>query len=137
MSAMSNYLEGKVADVTLRGTAYASPGVVYLALATADLTDANVTANETTYTGYARVSCGATPASAFTAIDAAGLMQNANVITFAANGGGSAVVITHWGIYDASSGGNLLYHGAMTASKTIDPSDVPSFAVNTLKLTFN
>lgn len=136
MTAMSNYLEEKVADVTLRGGTFSSPGQVYLALCTADLTDANVTAGETTYTGYTRVTCGATPASAFTAIDAAGLSQNANVITFPANGG-VAAVITHWGLYDAVSGGNLLYHGPMTASKTIDPSDVPSFPANTLKFTFN
>lgn len=140
MSAMSNYLEEKLCDVTLRGGTFSSPGQVYLALFTADPTDANVTANEanagTNYPGYTRVSCGATPASAFTAIDSAGLTQNANVITFPALGGASPVTITHWGIYDASSGGNLLFHGAMTASKQLDPSDVPSFPANSLKITF-
>ncbi|MGB2469903.1 MAG: phage tail fiber protein, partial [Flavobacteriales bacterium] len=32
--------------------------------------------------------------------------------------------ITHFGIFDASSSGNLLYHGALTASKTIATGDV-------------
>lgn len=136
MSAFSNYLEGKIADVTLRGTAYTSPGQVYLALFTSDPTDAG-SGTETTYTNYTRITCGATPSSAFTAVDSNGMTQNGATITFPAVGGASPVVITHWGLFDASTGGNLLYHGAMTASKTLDPSDVPSFPSGSLKITFD
>lgn len=134
--ALSNYLEGKMADVILRGTAFTSPGEVFLALFTSDPGEAGG-GSETTYTNYSRVSCGATPSSAFTAIDANGMTQNGNTIVFPAVGGVSPVTISHWAIFDSLTLGNMLLYGPLTASKTLDPTDVPSFPANALKITFD
>lgn len=141
MSAMSNYLETALANLVLRGTSFTSPGDVYLALATSSLGDAN-TGTEANYVGYARRAmrdsgAGQAVSGQFTAPDANGTVSNGYAITFPAVGGSVQVAITHWGIYDAPSGGNLLFHGAMSVPKTLDPNDVPSFPPNTLQITFN
>lgn len=136
MSAMSNYLETNLSNLTLRGTAFASPGQVYLALFTTDPGEAG-SGTEAAYSGYSRVSCGATPASAFSAPDSNGMSQNQNVVTFPAVGGASTVTVTHWALFDAITTGNMLLYGALTTPKTLDPSDVPSFPVNSLKVTWN
>jgi hypothetical protein len=48
---------------------------------------------------------------------------------------GSWGTITHMGLYDASTSGNLLFHGALTASKVIDAGDVFKFASTALAVT--
>jgi len=134
--ALSNYAEEKIAHVLLRGVAFTSPGEVFLALFTSDPGEAGA-GSETSYTNYTRVSCGNVPASAFTAIDANGMTQNANTVVFPAVGGVSSVTISHWALFDAATLGNMLLYGPLTASKTLDPTDVPSFPTNALKITFD
>ena len=41
-----------------------------------------------------------------------------------------------FGIYDAASGGNLLFHGSLGSSKAIASSDTPSFAAGSITITF-
>ena len=134
--ALSNYLEGKFADCALRGVSLTSPGEVFLALFTSDPGEAGG-GSEASYSGYTRVSCGSTPSSAFTAIDSNGMTQNGNTIVFPAVGGSSSVTISHWAIFAAATLGNMLFYGPLTASKTLDPTDVPSFPANALKITFD
>jgi hypothetical protein len=55
-------------------------------------------------------------------------------VTFTA-AGGSWGTITHIGIHDALSSGNLLWHGSMTASKTIADGDTLEFAIGNIDLT--
>lgn len=135
MAALSLYLRSAMANVVQRGTAYVSPGQVYLALYTSNPTPGN-TGTETNYSGYSRVSCGAVPASAFSAVDANGMTQNQNTITFPPVGGVAQVTLTHWALFDALTGGNMLLYGPLTASKTLDPTDVPSFPATALKITY-
>lgn len=139
MSKFSNYLEEKIIETTLRGAAMPVPSNIYVALFTADPTDANVTANEvqtSAWPAYARQD-----AAAGGAIDTGwaapsdGVTSNAKVITFPANNGASAVTATHVAIYDASTAGNLLYHAPLTASKTLQVGDVLSFAIGALTVT--
>jgi hypothetical protein len=139
MSAFSNFAEGKIVDHFLRGTSYASPGQIYLALFTGDPTEAGTgpECNQSNYPNYARVTTGATPSSAWTEIDANGMTQNSGTLTFPAVGGATPVTITHWALFDALTTGNMLFYGAMAAAKTLDPADVASFPPNTLKITIN
>jgi hypothetical protein len=44
-------------------------------------------------------------------------------------------VVTQFGIHDASTAGNLLIWGDLTASKTIDSGDTASFAIGELDIT--
>lgn len=133
MSALSDYLENEIADHILGGGDYTRPATVYIALFTAAPSDAGG-GTEVSGTGYARVSVtnNATnwPAASI------GAKANGTAITFPA-AGASWGTATHFGIFDASSGGNLLFHGALTTSKSIGIGDTPSFAIGALSFQFN
>lgn len=133
MSAFSDYLEQQVINATLRGGTYTG-GKVYIALFTSDPND-DASGTELSDSGYARQVAGDPASSGFDAPDATGGdTANSNVITFPAIVD-AQVTVTHWGIYDALTGGNLLYHAALTNPKTLDPSDVLSFPVGSLTAT--
>lgn len=132
MAAMSDYLEAKWIAAVLQGANYTSPLVsdLHLALFTADPTDANNTANEVAATWYARQPTGTWSSP----VGGDGVTSNDATITFAAVTD-ATVVVTHWGIYDALTGGDLQLHAALTASKTLDPGDVLAFAPGSLQIT--
>jgi len=126
MAEMSNYLENALINVTLRATAYTAPTTVYLALYTTDPTDAD-TGTECSGTSYARqaVTFGAPSNSAST---------NSAAVEFP-QAGSSWGTITHIGIRDALTVGNLLYHTPLDASKTIATGDVFRIATSSLSVT--
>jgi hypothetical protein len=126
MAALSNYLENALINATLRNTTYTSPATVYVGLFTTDPTDAG-TGTEVTGGSYTRkaITFGA-PSN--------GVSVNSVAVEFdqaTANWG----TVTHFGILDASTSGNLLYHGALTASKVIDNGDVFKFAISAVSVT--
>jgi len=126
MAEMSNYLENALINVTLRATAYTAPTTVYLALYTTDPTDAD-TGTECSGTSYARQS------RTFGA-PSNGVSTNSAAIEFP-QAGGAWGTITHIGIRDALTVGNLLYHTPLDASKTIATGDVFRIAAGSLSVT--
>ena len=126
MAEMSNYLETALINATLRNTSYTSPATVYLALYTSDPTDADA-GTEVSGTSYARQSI------TFGA-HSNGVSTNSAAIEFP-QAGGSWGTVTHVGIRDASTSGNLLYHTALDASKTIATGDVFRIAIGSLSVT--
>lgn len=143
MSAMSDYLENKLVDLTVRGQAFTAPATLYFSLHTSATTDAGG-GTEVTGGSYARVSVTASLANfngtqgtaGSASSGTGGVTSNAGTITFpapTANWG----TITNWAVWDASTAGNMLFHGALTTSKTINNGDAaPSFAAAALVLTF-
>lgn len=141
MAAMSDYLENALLDHVLRGVSYTAPTTVYVALFTAAPSDAGG-GTEVSGGAYARVAVAADGSTfnntqgnttgASTGTD--GTIENAVAITFpapTANWGS----VTHWGIFDAASGGNLLIHAALTQAKTINNGDAaPSFPAAALTI---
>jgi hypothetical protein len=127
MAEMSNYLENALINATLRNTSYTTPTTVYLALYTDDPTDAD-TGTEVTGNGYARqsITFGA-PSN--------GVSTNTAAIEFP-QATGSWGTVSYVGIRDASTSGNLLYHTALDASKTIATGDVFRVAIGSLSVTF-
>ena len=124
MGAFSNYLEDKIVEHFLRGSATTPPATVYVGLFESDPGEA-AGGTETSYTNYAR------QASAWTAIDANGQTKNAATLTFPANGNASApVTITHLCLFDAATAGNRLFYAALSSPKALSPGDVLSFATN-------
>lgn len=124
----SDYLENKLLDHQVGKTSYTMP-TAYVALFTAAPSD---TGGGTEVTGgsYARK----TTAGADWNAAASGSTSNANALTFP-TATASWGTVTHWGIYDASSAGNLLRWAALTTSKTIASGDTASFAAGALVLT--
>ena len=123
---MSNYLENALINVTLRNTAYTTPTTVYVALYTTDPTDAD-TGTEVTGGSYARTSVTfAAPSN--------GVTTNSADVTFPTCTLAWGTV-THIGIRDALTSGNLLYHTPLDASKTIDLGDIFKITTGNLSVT--
>ena len=132
MAAFSDYLENKLIESTLRGGTYTGGGV-YIALFTANPTDAG-TGAELTDSGYVRQRAHASVASDGFTVPANGATSNARNIIFPAIVDAQKT-ITHWGIFDSQTSGNLLYHSAMLNPKVMDPTDVLSFPIGSLIIT--
>lgn len=123
---MSNYLENALVNATLRNTSYTSPATVYVSLHTADPTDAG-SGTEVTGGSYARKSATfAAPSNGVSATSADVTFDQATA---------SWGLITHIGIWDALTTGNLLYHTPLTTSKTIDSGDIFKIASGSLTVT--
>lgn len=124
----SDYLENKILDHTTGKTAYTMP-TVYVGLFTAAPSD---TGGGTEVTGgsYARkATVGADWAAA-----ASGSTSNAATITFV-TATASWGTVTHFGLFDAASAGNLLRWAPVTTPKAIGTGDVASFPTGNLLIT--
>jgi len=142
MPAKSDYLENKNIDHTLRGQSFTAPTTVYVALFTTSQDDADG-GTEVTGGSYARVAVAAslaewagTQGAGTTTVSTgtSGTTSNNNTITFPAPTADWGVVVA-FGLYDAASGGNLLFYADLTISKTINNGDAaPSFAAGALTI---
>jgi hypothetical protein len=126
MAEMSNYLENALINATLRNTSYTSPATVYVGLYTSDPGEGN-TGTEVSGGSYARtaVTFGA-PSN--------GVSTNSASVTFP-TATGTWGTVTHIGILDASTSGNLLYYTPLDASKSIASGDVFTISVGNLSVT--
>lgn len=143
MSAMSDYLENKLVDHIFRNTQFTMPSTIYIALFTGAPSDSGG-GTEVSGTGYTRVQVGPSTSTwmgthgttSGASSGTGGLTDNAAQITFPSptSSWGS---ITHFGIFDATTSGNLLFHGALTTPKTVNGGDpAPYFATGALDVTF-
>jgi len=105
VSDFSDYLENKILDHVFRNTAYTPPTAVYLGLYTAAPSDAGG-GTEVSGGGYARQAITFGAASG-------GAISNTAAVQFTASGG-SYGTVTHVGVFDASSAGNMLAWKAIT-----------------------
>jgi|GWRWMinimDraft_5_1066013.scaffolds.fasta_scaffold09018_1 hypothetical protein len=134
MSALSAYLEGKVANYILGRVAYTAPTTVYLALYTAAPSEAGG-GTEVSGTGYVRASVANTVSNFPDAV--LGVKSNGIAITFPVvsdpSGWGN---VTHWGMFDELSGGNLLFYGALAPVTLINHNDQLIIPSGDLDITF-
>ena len=126
MSAMSDYLELKFLDHFTGTTSTSAPSAVYLGLSTGDLGDDN-SGTELTGNNYSR------KAITFASASSGSISSNAAVEFDAATG--SWGTVSHWAIYDASSGGNQLFNGSFTQSKAIGSGDILKVASGSVTIT--
>lgn len=135
MAAASDFTENNIINALLRGVAFQQASATYIALHTADPgeTGANEisTAN---WPAYARQDAaqGGTIASGWTA-PSNGTSLNAKQVLFPVHDGASEITATHYSIWDAQTGGNMLLGAALDTARTLAPGDV--FVVNEQKLT--
>ena len=141
MTAATDYFENKLVDQVFRGQAFSFPSTLYVGLLTAAPSDATG-GTEVTGGSYARIgvacslanwagtqSAGSTTASTGTS----GTTSNNGVISFptpSANWG----TITHFGIYDAVSAGNLMLWGPLSSSKAVFTGDAVSIQAGQLQI---
>lgn len=115
MAELSNFLENKLLDHVLRNVSYTSPTTVYVGLYTSDPADDN-SGTEVSGGSYARQILSVTTATA-------GIVTSSADVTFP-QATGNWGTITHIGLLDALTSGNLLMHTPLTTSKLIETGDI-------------
>lgn len=135
MSNMSDYLEVQLRKHLFRTGSFTKPTVLGVGLFTVTPSDAGG-GTEVTGGSYARVDLPPLDAN-WTAPDSTGgLTDNAVAITFPTPSANWGTVVA-FGIFDATTAGNLLVWGPITPNKTINNGDpAPSFAIGALDVTF-
>ena len=142
MAALTNYLENKLIDQLFRGQAYSFPATLYVGLFTAAPNDTGG-GTEVSGGGYARLAITSSMAnwagtqaanSTSASSGTSGTTSNNNPLTWTdptADWG----TITHFGIFDAATTGNLLVYGAMTTARLVANGDSsPNIPVSQLQI---
>ena len=132
MAALTDHAENLLLNFLMTTGTATRPTNWYVALYTSAPNDASTGSSggtEVSGNGYSRQSVSWDAASG-----TGGTTSNSGAVTFTASGG-SFGTVTHLAIADASTGGNLLWHGAMTASKTVADGDSLQFAAGAIDLT--
>lgn len=129
--SFSDYAEGKVLDHVFNKAPFTQP-TLYLAISTANPTDVGspVTA-EPSGNGYLRVA-----ASSSSWARTGNVMENDAELAFP-EATGSWGTLTHFALYDASSGGNMIIHGALTTAKAIAANETLRFPAGNLTFTLD
>lgn len=128
MAALSDYSEKLILDYLMTTGSATRPTNWYVALYTSAPSDSGG-GTELSGSGYAREAV-----TFAAATSGAGTTSNSGAVVFTADGGDWGSV-THMGIHDATSSGNLLWHGALAAAKTVLDGDSLEFAVGNIDLT--
>ena len=138
MSAASNYTEEQTLrhifqNVSTNGAACdTSSSNVYVSLHTGSPGEANDGAHEIPTSGYNYARVQATFGNVTESSNTVSASSNAT-ITFGHASANSPADVTHVGIYDAATSGNLLFFGVLSATKTVTAGDV--FQINSGSLT--
>lgn len=129
----SDWLEQKLLETVLNNAAFPTVATTYVALHTTSPLDTGLGA-ESAGTNYARIDTGT-----FTSMTGItdGQTENTAEIAFAQASDGTWGTITHIGLWDAVTAGNLIYHGALTSSKIIDANDTFKIAAGDLIVTLD
>jgi len=127
---ISNYLANAILDHIFGTTVYDATANLYVALSTANPTDDASGVAEPSGGNYSRVNHDNWDAAA------SGATENTGAITFP-QASASWGTVTHFAMYDASSGGNMLFYGALDNSRAIGQQDTPSFADGALDITMD
>jgi hypothetical protein len=126
--SFTNFLETEILDHVFAGAAYSAPGTHYLALFTAISDGEAGSVTELSGSAYARQSVAFTTSGNTTSNNAAVEFPTAT---------GSWGTVTHVGVYDAVSSGNLMAYATLSASKAIATGDVFRVPSGDLDITLN
>ncbi len=126
----STFLSNAMLDHMFQNTAYDTTSSLFVALSRANPTDDNSAMDEPSGNNYSRVQHDSWDAAA------TGASENNNAITFP-QASAAWGTVTHFAIFDDSSGGNMLIYGALDNSRNIGTNDTPSFADGALDITID
>lgn len=133
---LTNYAEKAILEHSV-GKATWLPLTAYIALFSAAPSD-TTTGTEISGVGYQRmITSASTWGEANTSAVGASTISNVVLIQFPIAGSGGWNAATHVGIFDAASGGNLLWHGPLTQSYTISQGERFQFPIGALTLSID
>jgi len=125
--SFTNHLETEILDHVFGGSAYTAPSTLYLGLYTSAPSDTGG-GTELSGSGYARQAM---------AMSVSGNTASNSAVEEFATATGSWGTVTHVGVFDASTSGNLLAYGALSASKAIATGDVFRIPAGDLDITLD
>jgi hypothetical protein len=125
--SFSDLFEIDILDHIFMKASFTMPTNLWVGLSTADPLDTGGGLAEPVGNGYARVSTAGADWNAA----ATGSTSNANDVTFPEATGAGWGTISHFAIFDASTGGQMLAHGDLSASKAVDAGDTAKFTGGT------
>jgi hypothetical protein len=143
MASLTDYAENALVDHVFRAETLTLPAAWHVGLFTAAPSDAGG-GTEVSGGSYARVavtraladwSGTQAPASTTASTGTGGRTSNNAAVTFTTPTG-SWGTVTHWGLFDAATAGNLWFHAALTASQVINSGDPVEFAADALGVTW-
>lgn len=139
MSNLTDHAENLLLNFLMTDGTATRPSNHYVALYTAAPNDASTGSSggtELSSNGYSRQQVHFETASGTggTTQNDGTTSANGAAVTFTASGGDWGTV-THLAIADASTGGNLLWHGPLSSSKTVSDGDSLTFAAGSIDLT--
>ncbi|HOW49327.1 MAG TPA: hypothetical protein P5024_11490 [Burkholderiaceae bacterium] len=142
--ALTDYAENKIIDAVMRAQTLGAPATWYVALFTSACSDSAV-GTEVTGGSYARASLAASLAnwagtqsagSTVASSGTGGQTSNNSAITFSPNPSAGWGTVTHIGLMDSLTSGNMWVCVALGTSKTINSGDTVQFASGALTVTF-
>lgn len=125
--SFTNFLETEILDHVFAGNAYTAPSNVYLGLYTATPSDTGG-GTELSGSGYTRQAM---------AMSVSGNTATNSAAEEFATATGSWGTVSHVGVFDAATSGNLLAFGALSASKAIASGDVFRIPAGDLDITLD
>jgi hypothetical protein len=130
MAALSDYAEKLVLDWLMTTGSATRPTDWYVALYTAAPSDSGG-GTEVSTGGYARQAVTFAAASS-----PGGTTDNSTTVSFTASGDNYGSV-SHIGLFDAVSGGNLICHGSMTSPNNVDDAETLEFSIGNIDLSIS
>lgn len=132
--AFSDYVETQIVNLTLRNVAWSTPAKPWIALFTTATGDDD-SGSEVSGGNYVRIQV-----TDFTATGAGGtdgISKNATLIRIPASGNAGANwgQVGWWGLFDASTVGNLMYWGQFPVAKQVFTDDHVEIPANALIIT--
>lgn len=121
---MSDYLEDKLINHILKGVSYSPPAGIYIALYTSNPGELGTSGTEvsTSGTGYTRKLC-----PSFTIANGVATLSSDINFPLAILSWGT---VSHFGLRDNSTGGNLLFYGSLYESLPISNQNCPVISAN-------
>lgn len=128
MSEFSNYLENALLNAVIRNTTYTSPTTCFVGLFTSDPTDAG-SGTECTGGSYARIAVSFNAPTDGVCTNSSGVIFNQATTNWG--------TISHIGLHDAVTTGNLLFHTVLDSSKAVATDDVFQITSGNLTVTLS
>jgi len=129
MAGFSNYTQNAILNWLKGTTMPTAPAALYVGLFNGDPTDAGSGGDEVT----TDIRTAGRLAATFGAVSGNTSIANSAEVDFGAAAGGETV--SHFAIFDAASGGNMLGSAALASSQTVVTGNLVKFAVGALTIT--
>lgn len=121
----------KLLDYNFGGTTYTVPSIYYIGLSTTAISADGTGATEPSVGAYARVAADNNKTTFSVASNS--VLKNNIQIQFAESTGNWGT-ITHIAIYDAATGGNILYYDELPNSRTVEAQTTLLFVPNSIEI---